>query len=133
MNFSMKTFGQCIQLAAITALLAISAGAAPDQSTPQVLRIVKGKSSVVTFPERIKTMSIADENIIDVITVPILVTVLIGLDFCAVCRLGVLDLPEPVRIIAFRRRPGLWRVPWIWRIHLALRRRRWTHCLLCLG
>jgi Flp pilus assembly secretin CpaC len=51
------------------ALLVISNVGAQGQSAPQVLRIVKGKSVVVTFPERIKTISIADEEIIDVVSI----------------------------------------------------------------
>lgn len=64
--------------AALVTLLAVSTAGAQDQSAPQVLRIVKGKSSVVTFPERVKTISIADEKIIDVISITPTDVVVIG-------------------------------------------------------
>lgn len=58
-----------MRLVALVVLCAIGVAAAQDPAAPQVLRIVKGKSAVVTFPERIKTMSIADQNIIDVVSI----------------------------------------------------------------
>ena len=67
-----------LKLAALVALLAISNAGAQDQLAPEVLRIVKGKSSVVTFPERIKTISIADEEIIDVVSITPTDAVVIG-------------------------------------------------------
>jgi pilus assembly protein CpaC len=51
------------------------AGAQPE---PTLIRIVKGKSTVVTFPERIKTMSIADQTIIDVVSITSVDAVVIG-------------------------------------------------------
>ncbi len=65
-------------LATIFALLTISNIGAQGQSAPIVLRIVKGKSVVVTFPERIKTVSIANEDIIDVIVITPTDAVVIG-------------------------------------------------------
>lgn len=47
---------------------------------PQVVRVVKGKSVVLTFPERIKTISIADEDIIDVVAITPIDAVVIGKD-----------------------------------------------------
>ena len=64
--------------AGLIALLALSNVGAQNQPAPQVLRIVKGKSSVVTFPERIKTMSIADQEIIDVVSITPTDAVVIG-------------------------------------------------------
>lgn len=69
---------QRLSSAALVTLLAVSTAGAQDQSAPQVLRIVKGKSSVVTFPERVKTISIADEKIIDVISITPTDVVVIG-------------------------------------------------------
>src|SRR5262245_14335820 len=51
---------------------------APAHAEAEVLRITKGKSVVVTFPERIKTMSLADQAIIDVISVTPTDAVVIG-------------------------------------------------------
>lgn len=65
-------------LAVLIALPALSSIVAQDQHAPQVLRIVKGKSAVVTFPERIKTMSIADQNVIDVVSITPTDAVVIG-------------------------------------------------------
>ncbi len=48
--------------------------------TVQVLRVVKGKSIVVSFPERIKTISIANEAVIDVATITPTDAVVIGKD-----------------------------------------------------
>jgi len=67
-----------LRLAGLLALLMLSSGEAQNQSAPQILRIVKGKSSVVAFPERIKTMSIADQNIIDVVSITPTNAVVIG-------------------------------------------------------
>ena len=78
MRYSGMYIRRSLELASFTLVLALSAGAAQDQPVPQILRIVKGKSSVVTFPERIKTMSIADENIIDVISITPTNAVVIG-------------------------------------------------------
>jgi len=47
---------------------------------PQILRVVKGKSIVVSFPERIKTISIANEAIVDVATITPTDAVVIGKD-----------------------------------------------------
>jgi pilus assembly protein CpaC len=63
-------------LAIIPAVNPLSA----QSQTPQVLRVVKGKSIVVTFPERIKTISIANEAIIDVATITPTDAVVIGKD-----------------------------------------------------
>lgn len=65
-------------LAGVIALLALMNVGAQSQSAPQVLRIVKGKSAVVTFPERIKTVSIADQEIIDVVSITPTDAVVIG-------------------------------------------------------
>ncbi|MEW5796523.1 MAG: pilus assembly protein N-terminal domain-containing protein [Candidatus Zixiibacteriota bacterium] len=62
----------------LLALLALSHVGAQTQPSPQVLRIVKGKSAVVTFPERIKTMSIADQEVIDVVSITPTDAVVIG-------------------------------------------------------
>lgn len=78
MKYTGMTSKRHLKLAALVALLAISNAAAQDQSAPQVLRIVKGKSSVVTFPERIKTISIADQEIIDVVSITPTDAVVIG-------------------------------------------------------
>ncbi len=48
--------------------------------TPQVIRVIKGKSIVVSFPERIKTISIANEAIVDVVTITPTDAVVIGKD-----------------------------------------------------
>jgi pilus assembly protein CpaC len=64
--------------AVLITLLALSNVGAQNQPAPQVLRIVKGKSVVVTFPERIKTMSIADQEIIDVVSITPTDAVVIG-------------------------------------------------------
>lgn len=45
---------------------------------PQVMRVVKGKSIVLTFPEKIKTISIANEEVIDVATITPTDAVIIG-------------------------------------------------------
>jgi len=78
LKYTGMTSKRHLKLAALVALLAISNAAAQDQSAPQVLRIVKGKSSVVTFPERIKTISIADQEIIDVVSITPTDAVVIG-------------------------------------------------------
>jgi len=67
-----------LALVAILGLLTLSDAAAQSQSAPQVLRIVKGKSAVVTFPERIKTMSLADQTVIDVVSITPTDAVVIG-------------------------------------------------------
>ena len=64
--------------AGLTVILMLSSVGAQTQTAPTVLRIVKGKSSVVTFPERIKTMSIADQNVIDVVSITPTDAVVIG-------------------------------------------------------
>jgi pilus assembly protein CpaC len=61
--------------------LAIMLGQSPlsaQSQAPKVLRVVKGKSIVVSFPERIKTISIANEAVIDVVTITPTDAVVIG-------------------------------------------------------
>jgi len=65
-------------LAVVAALLMQGQVGAQNQPDPQILRIVKGKSVVVTFPERIKTMSIADQEVIDVVSITPTDAVVIG-------------------------------------------------------
>jgi pilus assembly protein CpaC len=65
-------------LVALVALSTLGTAGAQDLTSPLVLRIVKGKSSVVTFPERVKTMSIADQEIIDVVSITPTDVVVIG-------------------------------------------------------
>jgi pilus assembly protein CpaC len=65
-------------LAGIVLCMAFAEAGAQDQAAPHVLRIVKGKSAVVTFPERIKTMSLADQNVIDVVSITPTDAVVIG-------------------------------------------------------
>ncbi len=69
---------QTLCAASLLAVLLFSSVGAQDHTAPRVLRIVKGKSSVVTFPERIKTMSIADKDIIDVVSITPTDAVVIG-------------------------------------------------------
>ncbi len=69
---------QTLCAASLLAVLLFSSVDAQDHTAPRVLRIVKGKSSVVTFPERIKTMSIADKDIIDVVSITPTDAVVIG-------------------------------------------------------
>lgn len=65
--------------AVLSAGIMLCLGAAVQaQVEPQVLRIVKGKSVVVSFPERIKTISIANEEIIDVASITPTDAVVIG-------------------------------------------------------
>lgn len=78
MNYTATIIKRHLKLTALITLLVISNVGAQGQSTPQVLRIVKGKSVVVTFPERIKTISIADEDIIDVVSITPTDAVVIG-------------------------------------------------------
>lgn len=51
-----------------------------QSQVPQILRVVKGKSIVVSFPERIKTISIANEAVVDVATITPTDAVVIGKD-----------------------------------------------------
>ena len=67
-----------LKLAVLVTLLAISNAGAQNQPVPKVIRIVKGKSLVVTFPEKIKTVSIADDKIIDVVAITQTDAVVIG-------------------------------------------------------
>lgn len=64
-------------LTGLLMFVTLTAGA-QGQTAPQVLRIVKGKSAVVTFPERIKTMSLADQAVIDVVSITPTDAVVIG-------------------------------------------------------
>lgn len=66
-------------LSMLSLMFLLTAGPLFAQSqTPQVVRVVKGKSIVLTSPERIKTISIANEAIIDVATITPTDAVVIG-------------------------------------------------------
>ena len=68
-------------LCVLSLAVLLSAGPLCAQSpTPQVIRVIKGKSIVLSFPERIKTISIANEAIIDVATITPTDAVVIGKD-----------------------------------------------------
>lgn len=67
-----------LSVAGLLVLISLSNVGAQDQPVPQVLRVVKGKSCVVTYPERIKTISIADKDIIDVVSITPTDAVVIG-------------------------------------------------------
>jgi len=60
------------------AMLATLIPSSAQSQAPQVLRVIKGKSIVVTYPERIKTVSIANETIIDVAIITSTDAVVIG-------------------------------------------------------
>lgn len=62
------------------AVLLIAGPIYAQTQPPQVVRVVKGKSVVLTFPERIKTISIANEAVIDVATITPTDAVVIGKD-----------------------------------------------------
>jgi Flp pilus assembly secretin CpaC len=62
------------------ALLLAAAPLLAQSQTPQVIRVIKGKSIVLSFPEKIKTISIANEAIIDVATITPTDAVVIGKD-----------------------------------------------------
>lgn len=71
------TFFACL-LGLIVILTA--GGIYAETKVPQILRVIKGKSIVVSFPERIKTISIANEAIIDVAAITPTDAVVIGKD-----------------------------------------------------
>lgn len=78
MKYLRNNMKRLLMPAAAILLMITSLATAQENSTPLELRIVKGKSSVVTFPERIKTISIADEEIIDVVSITPTDAVVIG-------------------------------------------------------
>jgi pilus assembly protein CpaC len=66
-------------LRVLSVAVLLTAGFLSAQSQPpQVMRVVKGKSIVLTFPEKIKTISIANEAVIDVATITPTDAVIIG-------------------------------------------------------
>src|SRR5512138_2561008 len=67
-------------LAGLVLLVILGVLSAQAQPTPEVIRVVKGKSIVVTFPERIKTISIADDKVVDVVSMSPVEAVVIGKD-----------------------------------------------------
>jgi len=75
-----RTMPACM-LSVLSLAVLLAAGPLCAQSqTPQVIRVVKGKSVVLSFPERIKTISIANEAVIDVATITPTDAVVIGKD-----------------------------------------------------
>lgn len=66
-----------LRMLSLAVLLTAGTLFAQSQS-PKEIRIVKGKSVVLTFPERIKTISIANEAVIDVATITPTDAVVIG-------------------------------------------------------
>lgn len=79
-----KTVSSTISTALFALLLGLSLAVtytpASAQPKTQILRVIKGKSVVVSFPERIKTISIANEAVIDVAAITPTDAVVIGKD-----------------------------------------------------